>query len=134
MFLFQAKALSVDEKINVVCDFIIEATSWAEGLKNVPIEQRLDNYTVKKTSTPHNAGTTEDDLMKTRSILHSIWFTVAGSFKNKAIFTLCKVCCTRTDSTKNNVGSTPNKYVYYCIYSALRCVNFLNACIYSALL
>ena len=44
MFLFQAKALSVDEKINVVCDFILEATSWAEGLKNVPIEQRLDNY------------------------------------------------------------------------------------------
>ena len=34
----------MDEKINVVCDFIIEATSWAEGLKNVPIEQRLDNY------------------------------------------------------------------------------------------
>jgi len=34
----------VDEKINVVCDFILEATSWAEGLKNVPIEQRLDNH------------------------------------------------------------------------------------------
>ena len=34
----------MDEKINVVCDFILEATSWAEGLKNVPIEQRLDNY------------------------------------------------------------------------------------------
>ncbi|XP_023344204.1 fatty acid amide hydrolase 1 [Eurytemora carolleeae] len=39
-----AKALSVDEKINVVCDFILEATSWAEGLKNVPIEQRGSLY------------------------------------------------------------------------------------------
>ena len=104
----------------------------------------LGSCTVKKTSTLHNAGTTEDEVVETRSILHSIWFTVAGSFKNKAIFTLHIVCCERTDSTKNNVCSTLHKYVYFCIYFALRSVNFLNnvcstlhkyvyCCIYSGL-
>ena len=35
---------------------------------------------------------------RTRSNLHSIWFTVAGSFKDKGIFTLRKVYFTRMDS------------------------------------
>ena len=72
-------------------------------------DRSLLNHTVKKTSTLHKAGTTEDEVVETRFILHSIWFTVAGSFKNKTIFTLHIVCCARTDSTKNNVCSTLHK-------------------------
>lgn len=37
---YQAKALEVDVKINAVCDFILEATEWAENLKTIPASQR----------------------------------------------------------------------------------------------
>jgi len=41
---YQAKALVVNEKINAVCDFIFEATEWAQNLKSVPKDQRGPLY------------------------------------------------------------------------------------------
>ena len=38
--IFKAKALSVDEKLNAVCDYILEATEWAKQLRNIPKEER----------------------------------------------------------------------------------------------
>ena len=37
---YQAKALEVDQDINAVCDFILEATDWAKALEDVPEEER----------------------------------------------------------------------------------------------
>ena len=41
---YQAKALSVNEEINAVCDFILEATEQAEALANLPPEKRGPLY------------------------------------------------------------------------------------------
>ena len=37
---YQAKALAVNEEINAVCDFILEATEQAEALALLPPEER----------------------------------------------------------------------------------------------
>ena len=37
---YQAKALEVDQDINAVCDFILEATDWAKALEDIPKEER----------------------------------------------------------------------------------------------
>ena len=37
---YQAKALSVNEEINAVCDFILEASDQAKALANLPPEKR----------------------------------------------------------------------------------------------
>jgi len=37
---YQAKALEVDQDINAVCDFILEATDWAKALEDIPEEER----------------------------------------------------------------------------------------------
>ena len=37
---YQAKALDVDQDINAVCDFILEATDWAKALEDIPEEER----------------------------------------------------------------------------------------------
>lgn len=37
---YQAKALTVNEEINAVCDFILEATEQAEALAQLPPEER----------------------------------------------------------------------------------------------
>ena len=37
---YQAKAISVNEEINAVCDFILEATEQAEALAQLPPEER----------------------------------------------------------------------------------------------
>merc|ERR1711892_124429 len=37
---FQAKALLVDKDINAVCDFILEASDWANALSEIPEEER----------------------------------------------------------------------------------------------
>ena len=41
---YQAKALSVNEEINAVCDFILEATEQAEALATLPREERGTLY------------------------------------------------------------------------------------------
>ena len=41
---YQAKALSVNEEINAVCDFILEATEQAEALAALPKEERGPLY------------------------------------------------------------------------------------------
>jgi len=41
---FQAKALAVDEKLNAVCDYILEATEWAKQLRIIPKEERGPLY------------------------------------------------------------------------------------------
>ena len=41
---YQAKALSVDEDINAVCDFILEATDWAVELESISEEDRGPLY------------------------------------------------------------------------------------------
>ena len=41
---YQAKALSVNEEINAVCDFILEATDQAKALANLPPEKRGPLY------------------------------------------------------------------------------------------
>jgi len=37
---YQARALIVDKRLNAVCDFVLEATKWAENLRKVPVGQR----------------------------------------------------------------------------------------------
>jgi len=41
---YQAKALEVDKSINAVCDFILEASDWAEALENIPENERGPLY------------------------------------------------------------------------------------------
>ena len=41
---YQAKALAVNEEINAVCDFILEATEQAEALATLPREERGTLY------------------------------------------------------------------------------------------
>ena len=43
---YQAKALEVDEKLNAVCDFILEAAEWAKNLESVPENERGPLYGV----------------------------------------------------------------------------------------
>ena len=37
---YQAKALTVDQDINAVCDFILEANEWAVALESIPEQDR----------------------------------------------------------------------------------------------
>ena len=41
---FQAKALTVDDQINSVCEYIIEATQWASDLRLIPLKERGPLY------------------------------------------------------------------------------------------
>ena len=41
---YQAKAVAVNEEINAVCDFILEATEQAETLATLPPEERGPLY------------------------------------------------------------------------------------------
>ena len=41
---YQAKALEVDQDINAVCDFILEATDWAKALEDIPEKERGSLY------------------------------------------------------------------------------------------
>ena len=38
------QALEVDKSINAVCDFILEASDWAEALENIPENERGPLY------------------------------------------------------------------------------------------